>query len=81
MSTVAAIALRPKIREIMKAAPSQRWNEEALVAMLQPRIPGTRAVDVLDAIVWNLSEGFIESSYSRELECDMWKLTETGKAA
>lgn len=79
--TTASIALRPKIREVMKAAPSQRWSEEALVAVLQPRIPGTRAVDVLDAIVWNLGKGWVESSRNEELECDVWNLTEAGKKA
>ena len=79
--TTASIALRPKIREVMKAAPSQRWSEEALVAVLQPRIPGTRAVDVLDAIVWNLGKGWVESSRNEELECDVWNLTPEGLKA
>lgn len=81
MSTVASIALRPKIREIMKATPSQRWNEEALVTMLQPRIPGARATDVLDAMVWNLSKGYVVSSRDDEMDCDMWTLTKEGKNA
>lgn len=79
--TTASIALRPKIREVMKAAPSQRWSEEALVAVLQPRIPGTRAVDVLDALVWNLGQKYVITSRNEELECDVWSLTETGKKA
>jgi hypothetical protein len=79
--TTASIALRPKIREVMKAAPSQRWSEEALVTVLQPRIPGTRAVDVLDALVWNLGKDYVVSSRNDELECDVWQLTETGKKA
>lgn len=79
--TAASIALRPKIREVMKAAPSQRWSEEALVAFLQPRIPGARAVDVQSALVWNLGQVYVKSSWSKELECDLWELTESGKEA
>lgn len=79
--TTASIALRPKIREVMKAAPSMRWSEEALHATLQPRIPGTRAVDVQSALVWNLGKGYVESSHNEEMECDVWKLTPAGLAA
>lgn len=79
--TQASIALRPKIREIMKAAPSQRWSEEALVAVMQTRIPGSRAVDVVDALVWNLGERYVFSTHSRELETDLWELTDAGKKA
>lgn len=79
--TTASIALRPKIREVMKAAPSQRWSEEALVTVLQPRIPGTRAVDVQSALVWNLSKGYVQSARNEELECDVWSLTPEGMKA
>lgn len=79
--TAASIALRPKIREVMKAAPSMRWNEEGLVTTLQSRIPGTRAVDVQSALVWNLGQKYVESEWSAEHECDLWKLTKAGKLA
>jgi anti-sigma-K factor RskA len=69
------------IREIMKAAPSQRWSEEALVAVMNTRIPGVRAVDVLDALVWNLSKSYVESTHNDEMECDVWFLTSAGKKA
>jgi hypothetical protein len=77
--TTASIALRPMIREIMKAAPSQRWSEEALVAVMNTRIPGVRAVDVLDALVWNLGKDHVKSEHHEEMECDVWSLTNTGK--
>lgn len=79
--TVNSIALRPMIREIMKAAPSQRWSEEALVAVMNTRIPGVRAVDVLDALIWNLGKNYVESTHNQEMECDVWFLTATGKKA
>ncbi len=79
--TVNSIALRPMIREIMKAAPSQRWSEEALVAVMSTRIPGVRAVDVQAALVWNLGKSYVESSHNEEMECDVWQLTDAGKKA
>jgi len=79
--TTASIALRPMIREIMKAAPSQRWSEEALVAVMNTRIPGVRAVDVQSALVWNLGKAYVVSEHNEEMECDVWSLTEAGKKA
>lgn len=79
--TTASIALRPLIREIMKAAPSQRWSEEALVAVMNTRIPGVRAVDVQSALVWNLGKGFVKSAHHDEMECDVWSLTPAGTKA
>jgi len=79
--TPASISLRPLIREIMKAAPSQRWSLEALVAVMRTRIPGVRAVDVESALVWNLGKTYVVSSHNEEMECDLWELTEAGKQA
>jgi hypothetical protein len=79
--TTASIALRPMIREIMKAAPSQRWSEEALVAVMNTRIPGARAVDVQSALIWNLKKSYVVSTHHEEMECDVWSLTEEGRGA
>lgn len=79
--TTASIALRPIIRQIMKAAPTQRWSEEALVAVMNVRMPGARAVDVQSALVWNLGKDFVKSEFHEEMECDVWSLTETGLKA
>lgn len=79
--TTASISLRPMIREIMKAAPSQRWSEEALCAMMSTRIPGVRAVDVQSALVWNLGKSYVSSSRNEEMECDVWQLTDAGMKA
>lgn len=79
--TTASIALRPMIREIMKAAPSVRWSEEALVAVMNTRMPGVRAVDVTSALVWNLGKDYVKSQHHEEMECDVWSLTETGLKA
>lgn len=79
--TTASIALRPMIREIMKAAPSQRWSEEALVSVMNTRIPGVRAVDVQSALIWNLGKSYVDSARNEEMECDVWFLTTKGKAA
>lgn len=79
--TTASIALRPMIREIMKASPSLRWSEEALVSVMSTRIPGVRAVDVQSALIWNLGKSHVESARHEEMECDVWFLTEAGKKA
>lgn len=79
--TTASIALRPMIREIMKAAPSQRWSLEALHAVMSTRMPGVRAVDVESALVWNLGKSYVTSEKNEEMECDVWSLTEAGKKA
>jgi hypothetical protein len=48
---------------------------------MNTRIPGVRAVDVLDALVWNLSKSYVESTHNDEMECDVWFLTSAGKKA
>ena len=79
--TAASIALRPVIREIMRAAPSRRWSEAALIAQCRTLDPSARAVDVQAAVVWNQGQGYLASSYNAEMECDMWSLTDAGKSA
>lgn len=79
--TSASVALRPVIRDIMRAAPSRRWSEAALIAQCRTLDPSARAVDVQAAVVWNQGQGYLASSYNAEMECDMWSLTEKGKTA
>jgi len=76
--TVASIALRPVIRDIMKMAPSRRWSEAALLAQIRVMMPEAKAIDVQAALIWNQGEQYVESAINREMECDVWFLTRKG---
>lgn len=79
--TVASIALRPVIRDIMKMAPSRRWSEAALLAQIRVMVPDAKAIDVQAALVWNQGQQYVESDINREMECDVWSLSQKGKDA
>lgn len=79
--TAASIPLRPIIREIMKAAPARRWSEKALLVQARQMIPDIEELDLQAALTWNLSKGYVDSEHNRELEVDVWFLTQRGLVA
>jgi hypothetical protein len=79
--TVASIALRPVIRDIMKMASSRRWSEAALLAQIRVLMPDAKAIDVQAALIWNQGQAYVESGINEEMECDVWTLTQKGKDA
>lgn len=79
--TTASISLRPVVREVMRMAPERSWSETAITTQARQLIPDARGIDVLAAITWNHGQGYLETFYNKEMECDVWKLTKKGKAA
>jgi hypothetical protein len=64
----------------MKTAPDRQWSEAALLAQGRRLIPDISANEVKDALNWNLMKGFIDNAVHNELRCEVWFLTEKGKA-
>jgi hypothetical protein len=77
--TVASIALRPVIRDVMKTAPSRRWSEAALLASVRVMVPDAKAIDVQAATIWNQGKDYVQSGVWEEMDCDVWSLTQKGK--
>lgn len=71
-------ALRPIIRETMQLAPARKWTAKALHAILRAEHPDATEADVLAAIRWNQSKGYVDFTHQAELEVDLWHLTERG---
>lgn len=79
--TAASIPLRPVVRDIMRLAPDRKWSEAALLAQCRTQIPDVTATDLSGALTWNLGRGYVDSEFNREMEIDVWYLTERGKNA
>jgi hypothetical protein len=79
--TAASIPLRPVIREIMQAAPARRWSEKALLMQAKALVPDIEELDLTAALTWNLGKGYVDSEFNREMEVDVWFLTERGRKA
>lgn len=79
--TVASIALRPVVRDVMKMAPARQWSEAGLLAQVRTMMPEAKAIDLMAAMVWNQGKDYVKPGRNDELECDVWTLTEKGLAA
>lgn len=78
-STEASKALRPLIREIMRAAPERKFSSAALLMQIKLIIPDTTAEAAAAALLWNQSRGHVDYQHDGERELDLWHLTTRGK--
>jgi hypothetical protein len=76
----AHIILRPVIRETMQLAPTRKWTAKALHAQLRAEYPDATEADILTALRWNQSKGYIDFTHHAELQVDHWHLTDRGLA-
>lgn len=74
-------ALRPAIRDAMRAAPGRRFTLPSLAAALRHQFPDTKDREVKDALLWNLGKGFVDFIHDAEMEHDLYFLTERGRDA
>lgn len=75
----ASKALRPLIREIMRAAPERKFSSAALLAQIQLIIPDATAEAAAAALLWNQAKGNVDYTHDGERELDLWHLTTRGK--
>jgi len=75
----ASKALRPLIRDIMRAAPERKFSSAAILAQLKLIIPDATAEAASAALLWNQAKGHVDYTHDGERELDLWHLTSRGK--
>jgi hypothetical protein len=76
--TSPAVLLRPVIRQAMQEAPKMPFTAASLHRQLAPHYPAIGEDDVVAALLWNQSKGYVDFEHNAELEVDVYRITKRG---